>query len=157
VVRVPSYRPRDLGLDSRRYQIFWEVVGLERGPLSLVSTTEALLERKSSSCDLEKWEYGYRDPSRRPRGTLFPQKLALTSPTSGGHSVGIVRSRTKATELLFLNFVVCILLRVLDQVKVQGFRITQHCLNTCLIFYSYIYIYIPLKMVIRPKHVAVTE
>jgi hypothetical protein len=26
------------------------------------------------------------------------QKLALTSPTSGGRSVGIVRSRTQATE-----------------------------------------------------------
>jgi hypothetical protein len=31
---------------------------------------------------------------------LYPQKLALTSPTSGGRSVGIVRSRTKATELV---------------------------------------------------------
>jgi hypothetical protein len=30
---------------------------------------------------------------------LHPQKLALTSPTSGGSSVGIVRSWTKATEL----------------------------------------------------------
>ena len=29
---------------------------------------------------------------------LYPQKLALTSPTGGGHSVGIVRVRTKATE-----------------------------------------------------------
>jgi hypothetical protein len=28
------------------YQIFWEVVGLERGPLSLVSTTEELLDIK---------------------------------------------------------------------------------------------------------------
>jgi hypothetical protein len=28
------------GFDSRRYQIFWEVVGPERGTLSLVSTTE---------------------------------------------------------------------------------------------------------------------
>jgi hypothetical protein len=28
----------------------------------------------------------------------YPQKLALTSPTGGGRSVGIVRSRTKATE-----------------------------------------------------------
>jgi hypothetical protein len=36
------------GFDYRRYQIFWEVVGLERGPLSLVSTTEELLGRKSS-------------------------------------------------------------------------------------------------------------
>ena len=33
---------------------------------------------------------------------LYPQKLALTSPTGGGRSVGIVRSRTKATELLYL-------------------------------------------------------
>ena len=30
--------------------------------------------------------------------SLYPQKLALTSPTGGGRSVGIVRSRTKATE-----------------------------------------------------------
>ena len=29
---------------------------------------------------------------------LYPQKLALTSPTGGGRSVGIVRLRTKATE-----------------------------------------------------------
>jgi len=29
---------------------------------------------------------------------LYPQKLAVTSPTGGGRSVGIVRSRTKATE-----------------------------------------------------------
>jgi hypothetical protein len=28
-----------------------------------------------------------------------PQKLALTTPTSGGHSVDIIRSRTKTTEL----------------------------------------------------------
>jgi hypothetical protein len=32
---------------------------------------------------------------------LYPQKLALTSPTGGGRSVGIVRSRTKATEFLY--------------------------------------------------------
>jgi hypothetical protein len=30
---------------------------------------------------------------------LYPQKLALTLPTSGGRSVGIVRSPTQATEL----------------------------------------------------------
>jgi len=29
---------------------------------------------------------------------LYPQKLALTSPTGSGRSVGIVRLRTKATE-----------------------------------------------------------
>ena len=31
---------------------------------------------------------------------LYPQKLALPSPTGGGRSVGIVRSRTKATEFI---------------------------------------------------------
>jgi hypothetical protein len=73
-------------------------MGLEWGLLSLVSTTEELLGRKSSGSGLENREHGRRDPSRWPRDTLYPQKLALTSPTSGGRSVGIVRSRTKATE-----------------------------------------------------------
>jgi hypothetical protein len=86
------------GFDFRRYQIFWEVVGLERGPLSLVSTIEELLGRKSSGSGLENRDYGRRDPSRWPRGTLYPQKLALTSPTSSGPSVCIVRSRTQVTE-----------------------------------------------------------
>jgi hypothetical protein len=35
-------------------------VGLERGPLSLVSTTEELLKRKSSGSGLEHREYGYK-------------------------------------------------------------------------------------------------
>jgi hypothetical protein len=39
-------------------------VGLERGPLSLVSTTEEPLGRKSSGSGLEIREYGRRDPSR---------------------------------------------------------------------------------------------
>jgi hypothetical protein len=76
-------------------------VGLERGLLSLVSTTEELLDRKSSGSCLENREYGCRDPSRLPRGTLYPQKLAITSPTSGGRSVGIVRLPTQTMELGF--------------------------------------------------------
>ena len=32
---------------------------------------------------------------------MYPQKLALTSPTGGGRSFGIVRVRTKATEFSF--------------------------------------------------------
>jgi hypothetical protein len=44
VVRDPDYRSRGPGFDSKRYQIFREVVGLERGPLSLVRITEELLE-----------------------------------------------------------------------------------------------------------------
>jgi hypothetical protein len=83
------------------YQILWEVVGLERGPLSLlVSTIEELLERKSSG--------SVQKPTLRPQGILradqaiplYLQKLAQTSPTSGGRSVSIVRSRIKATEFV---------------------------------------------------------
>jgi hypothetical protein len=39
-------------------------VGLERGPLILVSTTEELLERRSSGSGLENRDYGSREPSR---------------------------------------------------------------------------------------------
>jgi hypothetical protein len=46
VIRVPGYSSTDPGFHSRRYQTFWEVVRLERGPLSLVSIIEELLERK---------------------------------------------------------------------------------------------------------------
>jgi hypothetical protein len=52
------------GFDSRRYQIFCEVVDLEWGPLSLVSTIEELLERKSSGSGLDNRDYGRGDPPR---------------------------------------------------------------------------------------------
>jgi hypothetical protein len=60
--------------DSRRYQTLWEVVGLEQGPLSLVSTIEELLEWKSSGSGLENQDYGHKDQLRRPHDTLYPQK-----------------------------------------------------------------------------------
>jgi hypothetical protein len=43
VVRVLDYRSRGPGIDSRALQK--KVVGLERGPLSLVSITEEILDR----------------------------------------------------------------------------------------------------------------
>jgi hypothetical protein len=62
LVRVPGYRSRGLGFNSRRYYIFWAVVALERGPLSLVSTVEELLGGKSSGFGPETREYGRGDP-----------------------------------------------------------------------------------------------
>jgi hypothetical protein len=99
VVRVPGCRYRDPEFDSRHHQMFCEVVGLERGPLSLVSAIEELLWRNSSGSSLENREYGYGDLLRWPCGTLYLQKLELTSPIFGGHLVSIVRLRTKATGL----------------------------------------------------------
>jgi hypothetical protein len=64
-------------------------MGLERGPLSLVSTVEEMLGRKSIGSGLAIWEYGGGNPLRWPRDTLYLQKLAQTSLTGGGHLVGI--------------------------------------------------------------------
>jgi hypothetical protein len=54
----------------------------------------------------ENRDHGRKDPSRWPRDTFYPQKSALASPTSDGRSVGIVRSRTQATEFVCLYVIV---------------------------------------------------
>jgi hypothetical protein len=86
VVRVPGYRSWGLGFDSRRYQIFLRVVGLEWGPLSLVRITEELLEWKSSGSGKEN-RINYRGggsvslTARHPIyakvGTNFADKAAV--------------------------------------------------------------------------------
>jgi hypothetical protein len=50
---------------------------------------------------LENRDYCRGDPLLWPRDTLYQLKLALTSPTGCGRSVGIVRLRTKTTEFSF--------------------------------------------------------
>jgi hypothetical protein len=74
------------------YQIFWKLVGLEQGPLSLVSTTEELLRRKSCSSSLENQDYRSRDRRTDHVTPSNPQNLALTSMKSGGRLVSIVHS-----------------------------------------------------------------
>jgi hypothetical protein len=111
-------------------------VGLERGPLSLVSTIEELLLWKSSGSGLETREYGRRDPSHWPRGTFYLQKLELTSPTSGGSSVGIVRSRTQATEFsfwspIFLNNYSSFDCDILNEQFSVPYKL-PHCIDTCI-------------------------
>jgi hypothetical protein len=51
---------------------------------------------------------------------LYLQKLALTSPTSGGRSVGIVRSRTKAME--FSLVYILLTSRVIHDTNRYGFQ-----------------------------------
>jgi hypothetical protein len=67
----------------------------DQAPLGVV---QQVLTTMGTVSSLENLDYGRRDLSRWPRGTLYPQKLAITSLTSGGRSVGIVRSRTQTTE-----------------------------------------------------------
>jgi hypothetical protein len=62
MLRVPGYGFGGPGFESGYYKK--KVVGLERGPRSLVSTTEQLLGSNSSASGIEMREYRRRDPSR---------------------------------------------------------------------------------------------
>jgi hypothetical protein len=78
-------------------------VGLERGPLSLVSTIEELLDRKVAApvYKTENTAVGIRHADHVAHS--IRKKLAITSPTSGGHSVGIVRLRTQTMEIFYYH------------------------------------------------------
>jgi hypothetical protein len=73
-------------------------VGLEQGPLSLVSTTEELLDRKVTApgYKTEITAVGIRHADHV--ALSVSKKLAITSPTNDGRSVGIVRSRSQTME-----------------------------------------------------------
>jgi hypothetical protein len=91
------------GFDSRLYQIFWEEVDLELGPLKLLSTSEDLLERKSRDSGLESREHCRRNPLRWPRGTPYPQTLALRlQAAAAGRSRGL-----RPQSLEFNDFSLC--------------------------------------------------
>jgi hypothetical protein len=75
-------------------------VSQERGPLSLVSTTEELLERKSSGSGLEILEYGRRDPSRWPSGTPLSAKVG-TNVVDKRRSIGRYISFTNSGHSFF--------------------------------------------------------
>jgi hypothetical protein len=103
VVRVLGYRsgvPGSIPGTSRK-----KVVGLERGALSPVITTQELLDRKVAApvYKIESTAVGIRHADHVTPS--IHKKLAITSPTSGGRSV-IVRSRTQAMEISF--FLVCV-------------------------------------------------
>jgi hypothetical protein len=96
VVRVLDYRSR--GHYKKK------VVDLERGPLSLVSTTEELLDRKVAApvYKTENTAVGIRHADHV--APSIRKKLAITSLASGGRSVGTVRSRTQTMEFSFFSF-----------------------------------------------------
>jgi hypothetical protein len=78
VVRLPGWRPKGPGFDSRRCQIFWVAVGLKRGPLSPCEDKWGDAWKKSSGSGLENWDYLPWGIRRADHATpLYPQRLAL--------------------------------------------------------------------------------
>ena len=62
---------------------------------------------------------------------LYPQKLALTSPTGGGRSVSIVRVRTKATEFSLKVEYTCAVPKSTIQLYVFFVLFCQHFWTLC--------------------------
>jgi hypothetical protein len=99
VVRVPGYRSRGPGSisGSTRFSEKWWVWNGSTQPREC---NWGVTLKKISRSGLENREYGRRDSSRWPHGTLYQHKLAPTSPTSGRR---YIRSWTHAREFIFLD------------------------------------------------------
>jgi hypothetical protein len=84
---------------------------------------------------------GRGDSLRWPRDTLYPLKLALTSPTSGCRSVGIVHWRTTAEiERTMISSV--IIIGFWSDNKFYGFNVTRYdcyTLNRGISIYLWLY------------------
>jgi hypothetical protein len=104
VVRVLGYRSGGQGSipgTTRKKK----VVGLERSPLSLASTTEELLDRKVAApvYKTENTAVGIRHADHVAPSVR--KKLVITSLTSGGRSVCIVCSQTQTMEFSFSSYI----------------------------------------------------
>jgi hypothetical protein len=88
---------RGVGFDSRGYQIFWVVVGMERDPLSLMRVIDEL--QKKVAAPVYKTEInGRRYPLHWPRNTL-PAEFSTKFPWSLGWYSSL--AGPKATEPTF--------------------------------------------------------
>jgi hypothetical protein len=98
LIRIHKHNGRHVAETENTQWELWT----HRTSFSLVRIIEELLERKVAAPVYKTEINGRGDSLRWPRDTLYPLKLVLTSLTSGGRSVGIVRWRTEAPEFVFL-------------------------------------------------------
>jgi hypothetical protein len=107
VVRVPGYRSRGPGsipCATRFSEKLWVWNGVH-------SASWVQLRRYLGAAvwKAEITAVGIRHADHAT--PIYPQKLTLISSTSCGRSVGIIRSRTKATELPCLNYLWYLLIK----------------------------------------------
>jgi hypothetical protein len=89
------------GFDFRRYQMFWEVVSLERGSLSLVSKTDELLGRKYSGSGLENRDYGCTVIRRAGHAMTLSAKVSSNFADKRRSLGRYICSRTETTGVSF--------------------------------------------------------
>jgi hypothetical protein len=79
------------------------------------------------------WSWGVRCADYTTH--LYPQKLALTLPRSGGLSVGIVRSPTRATELLvYVTYMKSVYCQCLPSVRLTGISRETNLIKSSVIY-----------------------
>jgi hypothetical protein len=100
------------------------------GPAVTVHATDP--EVLGSIPGLENRDYDRGDPLHWPRDTLYQQKLVLTTPTSGGRSVDIVRLRAEATEYLAFFLRCCLPVDCIVFHKASRGRLTYVTLQPCM-------------------------
>jgi hypothetical protein len=112
VIRVPCYRSRGPRFDSRRYHIFWEVVGLERGPLSPARTLVLILacyslHLFSDSLEMNLWRYATsrKVPCSRPRWGDFLFFIYLVPPVDWAmrFTQSLTGMSTRSGNIMFLE------------------------------------------------------
>jgi hypothetical protein len=102
------------GLDSQRYQIFWEVVGLQRGPLSLVWINRELFQGNSGSGlgGLQATElWNHKLGSQKIRGSRLQSTTGSVFGYSNNGIVGSNPTLGMMSFLLFLTFVLSLVCR----------------------------------------------